>query len=247
LRIQPHPEEPRSGVSKDERFGNFQEVSKAAEEKPVLICPRDALRLAAMHDATEDDAPPPTWRQRPKPIGFEVAYKIDGDMLEIDTTRKVDRVRLGAVEQVRFVYAPSNISSKGFRTQLRLTDGKIITFGNLSWRSLTDMDRDDAGYHRFVRALSAAIARANPQVRFVAGKPFAFWLALAGVGVLSLLMLVFFTGRAFLAGANPAGLLGLLLIAASTWQVWPMVKLNRPRELATGEVPDDLVPGRMAG
>lgn len=193
----------------------------------------------------DEDAPPPSWRQRPKPVGFEIAYKLDGDILEIDTTRKVDRVRLGAVERVRFIYAPSNISAKGFRTQLRLSDGKSITFGNLSWRSLTDMDRDDVGYHRFVSALSAAIVKANPQVRFVAGKPFPFWAALAAVGGLSLVMLLFFTLRAFQQGASNAGLIGLLLIAASTWQVWPMVKLNRPRDLSPGEVPDDLVPGRV--
>lgn len=192
-----------------------------------------------------DDTPPPSWRQRPRPVGFEIAYTLDGDTLEIDTTRKVDRVRLAAVEQVRFVYAPSNVSSKGFKTQLRLSNGKSITFGNLSWRSLTDMDRDDARYHAFVSALTAAIAKANPRARFVAGKPFAFWLALAAVSALSLLMLVFFTSRAFLQGANTSGLLGLVLTAASFWQVRPMVMLNRPRELASGEVPDDLVPGRL--
>ena len=76
----------------------------------------------------EDDAAPPSWRQRPKPIGFEIAYRLDGDTLEIDSTRKVDRVRLAAVEQVRFVYAPSNVTAKSFRTQLRLSDGKSITF-----------------------------------------------------------------------------------------------------------------------
>ncbi len=193
-----------------------------------------------------DDTPPPTWRQRPKPVGFEIAYTLDGDTLEIDTTRKVDRVRLSAVEQVRFVYAPSNISSKGFKTQLRLSDGKSITFGNLSWRSLTDMDRDDAGYHAFVSALAAAIARANPRARFVAGKPYGFWLALAVVSALSLLMLVFFTGRAVLQASHSTTLLGVLLTAASFWQVKPMVVLNRPRELANGEVPDELVPGRAA-
>lgn len=197
-----------------------------------------------MKPISDDDTPPPSWRQRPKPVGFEITYRLDGDTLEIDTTRKVDRVRLAAVEQVRFVYAPSNLSSKGFKTQLRLSDGKSITFGNLSWRSLTDMDRDDAGYRAFVCELAAAIARANPQARFVAGKPFAFWLALATVSVLSLLMLVFFTGRAVLQGANSTALLGLLLTVASYWQVKPMVALNRPRELASGEVPDDLVPGR---
>ncbi|WP_332682637.1 hypothetical protein [Bosea sp. (in: a-proteobacteria)] len=191
----------------------------------------------------EDDTPLPSWRQRPKPIGFEIAYRLDGDELEIDTTRKIDRVRLAAVEQVRFVYAPSNVTSKSYRVQLRLSDGKSVTFGNLSWRSLTDVDRDDPRYHAFVTALSAAIRRASPRARFVAGKPFALWLALALVGGLSLVMLAWFSLRAFQHGSSAAGWLGLLLGAASFWQVWPMIRLNRPRELATGEVPDELVPG----
>jgi len=195
----------------------------------------------------DDDTPPPSWRQRPKPIGFEIAYRLDGDTLEIDTTRKIDRVRLAAVEQVRFFYAPSNVASKGFRTQLRLSDGKSITFGNLSWRSLTDIDRDDPRYHAFVSALSAAIARANPKARFVAGKPFPLWVALALAGVGALVMLAFFSLRAFGQGATAAGWLGLVLAAASYWQVAPMVRLNRPRNLATGEVPGDLVPGGRAG
>jgi hypothetical protein len=195
----------------------------------------------------DHDSPPPSWRQRPKPIGFEIAYRLIGDTLEIDTTRKVDRVRLSAVERVRFFYAPSNVASKGFRTQLRLSDGKSVTFGNLSWRSLTDIDRDDARYHAFVTALSGAIRRANPQARFVAGKPYPLWLALALVGGAALVMLAWFSLRAFGQGASTAGWLGLLLAAASFWQVWPMIRLNRPRELASGEVPDDLVPGGGAG
>ncbi|WP_420102253.1 hypothetical protein [Bosea sp. (in: a-proteobacteria)] len=193
-----------------------------------------------------DDLPPPSWRQRPKPVGFEIAYTLDGEVLEVDRTRAVDRVRLSAVEEVRFFFAPGNISSKGYKTRLRLSDGKTITFGNLSWRSLTDLDRDDARYHRFVTALSAAIARANPRARFVGGRPRPLWIATAIVGVLSLAMLAFFTLSAFQRGMNGAGLLGLLLLAASYWQVWPMISLNRPRELATGEVPDALVPGRGA-
>ena len=194
-----------------------------------------------------DDNPPPSWRQRPKPVGFEIAYKLDGDFLEIDRTRAVDRLRLSAVEQVRFVFAPGNISSRGYRTQLKLSDGRTVTFGNLSWRSLTDLDRDDARYHRFVAALAQTIARANPQARFIGGKPRSIWLGMALVGGLSLGMIVFFALRAFQQGQTNAGLLALLLLAASVWQVWPLISLNRPRELATGEVPDDLVPGRGPG
>ncbi|CAM5770342.1 hypothetical protein [Bosea minatitlanensis] len=194
-----------------------------------------------------DDAPAPSWRQRPKPVGFEILYRLDGDVLEIDRTRAVDRVRLGAVEQVRFVFAPGNISAKGYRTQLRLRDGKSVTFGNLSWRSMTDLDRDDARYHRFVSALAQAIAKANPRARFIGGKPRPIWLGMALVGGLSLAMIVFFALRAFQEGQTQAGLFALLLLAASAWQVWPLIALNRPRELAPGEVPDELVPGRTPG
>ncbi|MCU4182289.1 hypothetical protein [Bosea sp. BH3] len=193
-------------------------------------------------DNDEDGAP--SWRQRPRPVGMEIGYKLDGDRLQVDRTRRVDNVDLRAVEQVRFLYAPSNVSSKGFRTQLRLSDGKTVTFGNLSWRSLTDLDRDDARYHRFVTALSAAIARANPRARFVAGRPRAIWIATALVGALCFAMLAVFTLRALHQGLTNAALLGVLLVAVAFWQVWPLVSLNRPRELKTGEVPDELVPGR---
>jgi hypothetical protein len=192
-----------------------------------------------------EEAPAPSWRQRPRPIGFEIAYRLDGDTLQVDTTRKVEHVKLAAVEQVRFLYAPSNVSTKGFKTQLRLSDGKALSLGNLSWRSLTDMERDDAGYHAFVSALSAAIARANPHVRFVGGKPYPLWLAMAAVGGLSLAMLAYFSLRVLSQGATGVALLGVLLLAASAWQVVPMIRLNRPRDLAPGEVPDALVPGRL--
>lgn len=200
-----------------------------------------------MQAQPDDDTPPPVWRQRPRPVGFEIAYRLDGDALEIDTTRKIDRVRLAAVEQVRFSYAPSNVSAKGFKTQLRLSDGKVISLGNLSWRSLTDMERDDPGYHAFVSALAAAVARANPRARFLAGRPYPLWLATAVVGGLSLLMLTYFSLRALQQGMSGVALLGLLLLMASFWQVAPMIRLNRPRDLTTGEVPDDLVPGGRAG
>lgn len=130
---------------------------------------------------------------------------------------------------------------------MRLSDGRTVTFGNLSWRSLTDIDRDDAGYHRFVSALAAAIARANPKARFVGGRPRPIWLGVALVGGLSLAMIALFALRAFQQGQTNAGLIALLLLAASFWQVWPLIALNRPRALSTGEVPDDLVPGARGG
>ena len=103
------------------------------------------MARSMQHSLSNDDVPAPSWRQRPRPVGFELSYRLEGDTLVIDSTRKVERIRLEAVEQIRFIHAPSNVSSKGFRTQLRLSDGRSFSFGNLSWRSLTDMERNDRG------------------------------------------------------------------------------------------------------
>lgn len=195
-----------------------------------------------MNSADDIDTAPPSWHQRPRPIGPGITYRLHGDELEIDSVRRSDRIKLSAITQVRYSYAPSNVSAKGFKIGLKLKDGRSVGFGNLSWRSLTDMTRDDAGYRAFVEALAAAIAKANPQARFIAGKPNWLWLILTVVSVLALVMLGVFIARAFQQGAAPAGWLGIVIAAASLWQVWPMIRLNRPRELRNGEVPDELVP-----
>ena len=191
----------------------------------------------------DDDLPPPSWRQRPKPLGQELMYRLHGPVLEIETLRRLEQVDLAEVQRVRFFHAPSNFTSRSFRTELSLSNGRRVTFGNLSWRSLTDAERDDRGYRRFVSALAAAVAAANPQARFVAGKSFGIWLTLTIGAVLALVLFGWFSARAFQDGATGAGWIGLIFGAASAWQLWPMVRLNKPQELAPGEIPDQLVPG----
>ncbi len=190
----------------------------------------------------DDDDTLPSWRQRPKPVGFEIAYRLDGDELVIDSTRKVDRVKLGAIEQVRFTFDPGNISGRGYKVRLTLTDGKRITFGNLSWRSMVDVERDDPRYRAFLEKLCPAIAAANPKCVFVAGKPTALWLAFTTITAVSLLGMAAFALFAFSQSRYPAMWISLGLLAATIWQMEPLVRLNAPKALATGEVPAWLVP-----
>lgn len=197
------------------------------------------------HDDTEDaagDTRPPSWRQRPKPVGYELYYTIEGDDLVIDSTRKIDHVRLGAVEQVRFTFDPGNISSRGYKVELRLTDGRTITFGDLSWVSMTNIERDPARYRHFVHALCAAIARLNPRCRFVAGLPRAKWLVFAAVAVLAFFGMAAFVYGAWRRGQSNAAIVSLFLTLAGIWQIEPIIRLNKPRMLETGEVPHWLLP-----
>ena len=190
----------------------------------------------------EDDPGLPSWRQRAKPVGYELYYVIEGDELVIDSTRKIDRVKLGAVEQVRFTFDPGNISSRGYKVQMRLTDGKTVTFGDLSWVSMVNIERNPPRYRRFVVALVAAIARANPSCRFLAGVPRFKWLAMTAFAVLGFMGMAAFSLSAWQRGQNSAALVSLFLTLAGIWQIVPIITNNQPRPLKTGEVPEWLMP-----
>jgi hypothetical protein len=200
--------------------------------------------MSLLHTAPGEDHDDglPSYRQRPRPIGFDLAYKLEGEVLVIDSTRKVDRVELGAVEQVRFTFKPGNIAATGYVTTLRMKDGKTITIGDTSWRSLVEVERGGQRYIDFITAMCAAIARANPGARFIAGKPPFVWALFAGVAVLAVSMMVFFSWRAYAQGVMGAVWIGLALGSIAIWQMVPMVKLNRPITLRTGEVPMHLMP-----
>jgi hypothetical protein len=197
--------------------------------------------LDALPGEAEDDGLP-RYRQKPRPIGFELTYTLDGTNLLVDSQRKLNTVLVGEIEQVRFTFKPGNIASTGFITRLRLKDGKTMSIGDISWRSMVEIERGGERYVNFIAALSEAIAKANPKAVFVAGKPPLAWLVFAAVAAGSVALMVFFTWRAFMQGATGAMGIGVLLSAIASWQMWPMVKLNRPMALRTGEVPAHLMP-----
>lgn len=183
-----------------------------------------------------------TYSQKPRPVGFQIEYALDGDKLTVDSTRKVDTVNLATVEQVRYLFQPSTISSRGYKTKVTFRDGKVLSFGNISWRSMVSLDNQDAPYRAFTTAMAAAIAKASPDARFVAGKPMLLWVPFAIVAVGAALGIFGFSVNAFFRGQNNAGFLGLFMTALAIWQLKPMVMLNRPRDVARGTVPPEMLP-----
>ena len=184
----------------------------------------------------------PDFSVRARPVGFDVSYKIEGDTLLVGLVRKTDKMKLADIEQVRFTFEPGNISAKGFKTRLRLKDGRSVTFGNISWRSFVEIDRQEERYRDFVTKLVAAIVKANPHCQFISGKPMPVWLAFAGLGITATMSMAAFAWSGWTRGQSGAAFFALLLFCFAVWQIEPMVRLNRPRKLALGEIPPALLP-----
>lgn len=185
---------------------------------------------------------PIRYRQKPRPVGFETAYTLDGGKLTVDSTRRVDEVDLSRVVEIRFTYEPNSLSFSGYRTKLTLADRKTLSFGNLSWRSMVDLNRQEEPYRTFTKALAAAVAVHAPQARFIAGKPLPIWLVFAAVAAMTCSVMIAFAITAMTRGAGNAALVAAFLGALAIYQIAPMVIRNRPRAIAPGEIPPDLLP-----
>jgi hypothetical protein len=183
-----------------------------------------------------------TYTHCPRPVGGPISFILKGDRLIVDSGRKVHEVRLGAVETVRMTYEPGRIGQRTFRTKVTMKDGKTFTFGSLNWRSLVAAQEMTAEYRAFAHSLCEAIAKANPEVRFLAGKPWWLWAPTTVIAVLSLLLMAYLIWQALRMGSMGVALIGALLAVVGVWQVEPMVRLNKTRTFRSGAVPEDLLP-----
>jgi hypothetical protein len=196
--------------------------------------------VAQSHRESGDE--PLVYRHKPKPVGYELVFRLDGDVLTVDSTRQVNRIKLGAVEQVRLVYAPTNLTRHGFAAELRLMDGRKLRMTNFSWRGITELERQDGEYLVFLRRLLPAIARANPQCRFLGGRGKAQWLGLSFLTGVTLLGMAVFAWRAYAQDHGTTALLALGLVGMGLWQIEPIVRLSRPRAVDPLDPPRELLP-----
>ena len=183
-----------------------------------------------------------TYTHSPKPFGGPISFILKGDKLTVDSGRKVHEVQLGAVDKVRMTFEPGRLAQKSFRTKVIMRDGKSFTFNSLNWKSLVEAQELTQEYRAFVQALCEAIIRANPDAKFVAGKPLGLWLPTSALAVASLLAMAYLIWQAFQMGAEEVGLLGILFAMVGVWQIEPMIRLNKPRPFRSEALPEELLP-----
>ena len=93
-------------------------------------------------------------------------------------------------------FEPGRLAQKSYRTKVTMKDGKSFTFNSLDWKSLVEAQEMTKEYRAFVKALCEAIILANPEVRFVAGKPMGLWRPTSGLAIASLLAMAYLVWQA---------------------------------------------------
>ena len=178
----------------------------------------------------------------PRPVAAPVSFSLEPGRLVVDSGRKVTQVRLDAVEEARLSYEPGRIGHRQFRTRLRLTDGRSVTYTSLTWKSMIEARQQAREYRDFTAALLAEIARRSPSARFVAGRSAPYWLMTGFVTLGLVAGLVWVLWRSLDKAAWSLGAFAAAMTLVGIWQLEPMLRLNKPRRFDPSHPPAELMP-----
>jgi len=172
----------------------------------------------------------------------EATWRLDGDRLIIQSERQDTRVPLSSVTEFRLAYDPTRVALDRYRCDLRLTDGRRLTLLNKFYVSFGEFETRNETYGAFVRALAAAVYRANPACRFRIGR--GRWRYVSGIMAMTVTLLVLSylllvtggTAISWIVVAKLAILLVMVPFAIS------YIRKNRPRPFDPQAVPETLLP-----
>lgn len=196
--------------------------------------------MARKDDISDEE---PHYLHAPRPASMPVTFRLRGNRLIVERLGSEQAVPLSQITEARLTYEPRSFAQKLFRTRLRLASGGTLSLHSVNFRSMVFADRQEEAYAAFVHALLPAIARANPQARFAAGRTPLVWGALLVTTIAIFLAIAYFVIFAVREGEAAAIAIGLFIGAAGLWQMLPIVRLNRPRGFRPQDPPTALIGG----
>jgi hypothetical protein len=182
------------------------------------------------------------YRQRARPFGSEISFRLDQDALTIDNGRKVEVWPYREIAALRLTYEPKSVVWHAFRIKLSDQKGRTVSITNLNWASYVQVHRQDADYTRFVCELVARIRKANPRLIALAGKPPLLYYATVLFAGLSGVLLLATSVMAALRGAWLAASLALLFVLPFAKMSQQLITRNRPDDVSGQPLPARLLP-----
>jgi hypothetical protein len=182
-----------------------------------------------------------TYAHCPKPFGGDVDLTLDDTAITAMRGDKKARFPLASIERIDLRFSPTSLAHHSFTCKI-FAGRQTLRFSNISWRSLTDIVRQDEPYRDFVRALVERAGRANPNIVKRSGvPPFIFWIT-APCSFAILLALVLALIHTLRLGSWPIALLIAGMIAYFAYWLRDYLVRNRPRAFTGSAIPPEILP-----
>lgn len=185
---------------------------------------------------------PLTYSHRPKPFSNELELRLTGTELIAERGRSKQAYALDKLERIRLSFKPRNIARLAFTCEVRAQDGNSVTFDNISWKSLIDIDRPDAAYRAMVSTVIERAVKANPAIRLEAGIAPLRYRVMQALGLVLGVGLVAMVYLALQNAAYPIAIFALGLGAYLFFWLGDFLRRNRPAVFSAGAIPERVLP-----
>ena len=209
------------------------------EKQPCVMTPPD--REGPM-DQTTSDASEIEYSYKPSLMGALWTFRLAPDALQWSIGSVSGQVAYADIRRVRMSFRPVTMQSYRFLTEIWADRIPKLSIVSSSWKSLTEQERQDDTYSRFVVALHEKIAAAHGSPRLQGGAvAFLYWPGAAIFGAICVATVGLLV-RSLQEGETATTLLLAAFFAFLVWQLGRFFKRNLPRRYTLDAIPQDLLP-----
>jgi hypothetical protein len=202
---------------------------------------RTAQKEGAMGQATGETAEI-EYSYKPSLMGGVWTFRLAPAGLQWSVGTLSGQVAYQDIRRIRMSFRPVTMQSYRFLTEVWSDRNPKLPIVSSSWKSLTEQERLDEAYTRFVVGLHEKIAAVKGSPQLQAGAVmFLYWpgvviflaICVATIGILL---------RALQQGETTATLFLLAFFVFLIWQLGRFFKRNFPRRYTLDAIPNDVLP-----
>jgi hypothetical protein len=192
--------------------------------------------------ADDADAPDgPVYSFRPSLLGAPWEFRLMPTALAWSVGRRSGTTPYTDIAKVQLVFRPGTMQG-AFVTYIWAAKAPQITIKSTSWKSMVEVERQDAPYRDFILALHRHLIDAGAKPQYVRGvHPAIYWPGLALITVMMLGFIVLIL-RAIQTAAWAGGAFILAFLLLSVWQLGGYFRSNRPGSYRPDAVPREVLP-----
>jgi hypothetical protein len=189
-----------------------------------------------------DNAPEgPGYSFRPSLLGAPWEFRLTPAALAWSVGRRSGTTPYTDITKVQLAFRPGTMQG-AFVATVRAARTPQITIKSTSWKSMVEVERQDAPYRDFILALHRRLLESGATPQYVRGvHPAIYWPGLAVIGTMMLGFVVLIV-RAVQTAAWAGGAFILAFLFLSIWQLGGYFRSNRPGSYRPDAVPRDVLP-----
>ncbi|MBK8008006.1 MAG: hypothetical protein IPK23_05850 [Rhizobiales bacterium] len=179
---------------------------------------------------------------KPKLMGMVHELALTQDSLDWVIGPGSGRVSYHMIKRIRLGYKPTNMANARFIAEIWPLNAPKLTIYSVSARSLVDMANQGGDYVRFISELHRRMSAAKANCVYEAGFPAWRWWPAAIFALATVLAVAYIAVQAVIAAQYMLAGIIVLIGAWFLWQIWNIVKRNRPRQYTPDAIPEDVLP-----